>query len=420
MRILLDHKHSRHAQRDNDLTCYYSKSSTLLGGKHSLPREIIDEIEGRKEKAVNRFEGDLGGKALRGVSSAQKSPSHVFDDTVQLLFRGKAKHEEYPARANIVCCGKGAYYSATFRILERDSPEKRQIRFKQWPTWADPKHTTPSRILADFVFDRVTNQGTELTGAIIVAGSTGSGKSVFAREVALSAIRGAIPSPSSKEPRFPHLVTYEDPIEDWKIPDENGVKVDLQDPEVSAGYGFCLTARQKGIDVRSLESALLDAKRQTPTCVFIGELRKAAEWKKVMEFAGSGHLIVVTTHAASVTEAMSRVLNACGAKTSAARRQWAGFLRGVVHLEKKPSSAGKVVLPSLWRGRSSARSALVSTGLASIVPNSQFMDSRLQFLNDLVESKLWMALPWHQRNIKRQAEFIREVARDLDTKDLLR
>ncbi len=162
----------------------------------------------------------------------------------------------------------------------------------------------------------------------------------------------------------------------------------------------------------------MDARRQTPKCVYIGELRRPNEWRQVMDFAGSGHLIVVTTHAASVAESMSRILSGCDAKTPADRRQWAGFLRGIVHLEKPEikhaGDSKEIVLPSLWRGIGSARNALVTSGLSSVVPNSQFLDSRLAYFEKLASktrnNPISLVNTWR--------ESIRQCALEFDTRNL--
>jgi Tfp pilus assembly pilus retraction ATPase PilT len=83
--------------------------------------------------------------------------------------------------------------------------------------------------------------------------------------------------------------------------------------------GLDYTPRELGSkkDVRSLAQALLkDALRQTPSVVYVGELREEHHLETALNFARTGHLIVSTTHAGSLVEAMGRAFAAMKVKTA--------------------------------------------------------------------------------------------------------
>src|SRR5207249_2189827 len=108
--------------------------------------------------------------------------------------------------------------------------------------------------------------------------------------------------------------------------------LDLSPEELARrGFGIDYTSRQKGIDVHDLKCASEDALRQTPAVFYIGEVRDASDWKEVLEFAGTGHLVVTTAHAGSLIEAMIKLLGAVDAKTPADRRRYAEKILAVVH-----------------------------------------------------------------------------------------
>lgn len=278
-------------------------------------------------------------------------------------------------------------------------------------------------------------------GLIVISGSTNSGKSELARSLALEILRRAIQvgdrsgtigdregvsgdshgNPSSPEPktkkahyydgRLPHLVTFEDPIEQWDI----GVRAQtgllermpvtkrkgsdftvasLLEPYCTpskktpdmlpcAALGFCFTPRQKGIDVASLEDALRDAKRQTPSCVYVGEVRRPTDWRHILEFAGSGHLVITTTHASSLTETIARILRATRAANPTDRSAVGGQLLACVHAGLFPIGFGKKAqLPSIWVRSGASLTSLIANGLSGVVADGDNVLSRHQFVNE--------------------------------------
>lgn len=307
-------------------------------------------------------------------------------------------------------CFAGKYLSATVRGEMLGSPRTEPVA-----DWIPGQFTYD--LLARYIIEELAGEEAPTSttaapakkpcsgGLIVVCGSTNSGKSELSKAIALASLRQKVDEhrrevadnstkpPSDRKPKDePHLVCYEDPIESWKVrrgpAGAEGV-VELKSPDDAREYGFTLTARQKGFDVLDLPMALSDAKRQTPACFFVGEVRAESEWDKILEFSGSGHLIVVTTHAASVSDSILRILKAVKARTPADRRMTIGHLRAVYHGKVEdiaglrrdaPEKVMKVPLPAVWSAGEGGIHALVSDGVSSVIADGKSCFSRAQFV----------------------------------------
>lgn len=245
----------------------------------------------------------------------------------------------------------------------------------------------------DFLFDidvtcRVLGakifNGEIKTGLVVIAGATGCGKSQVALGLVWKYIEGI-----NKWKRRPHILTIEDPIENGYLRSiDTAVERPLNHKNNHA-RGFDYTPRNLRVDVVSLKQALKDAKRMTPAAVFIGETRDKEDWREVIDFAGSGHLILTTTHAGSLTETIQRIFSAIDAKTPAERGNAAQSLLAIVHIQtlalnadvvtpaadagQNPAGTSKRInacVPALWMHDGGGAANLVADGLASIVPNN--------------------------------------------------
>lgn len=115
-------------------------------------------------------------------------------------------------------------------------------------------------------------------GLILVEGATGSGKTTT-----LAALKELINETLDK-----HIYTIEDPIE-----------------FVHAGKGSTLfTQREIGEHATDFPSAVENALRSKPHIIMVGELLNPATAKAALHAATTGHLVMTTAHAGSVTEAI--------------------------------------------------------------------------------------------------------------------
>lgn len=258
----------------------------------------------------------------------------------------------------------------------------------------------------DWDFDKVSDGkvNTSPSGVIVVAGGTGTGKSTYARGLVLRyLIRLAISrlkklkSDKKNLSEFdpPHLVTFEDPIEDWTInavhtsnnaPISNNDQVDtidlLADAEADLKCGIRLTSRAKKFDVDDLNSATMHALRQKPTIVYIGECREAKDWNLALELGGTGHLVVTTCHASSLVDTFVKLAGP-GSRDAQGRQFLASSLCGVLHLKTGRFASKKVTkfkevqtFFSLWRNTPESVSNFVADGLASLVIDGDNVLSR--------------------------------------------
>jgi hypothetical protein len=311
------------------------------------------------------------------------------------------------ARASLVLCQAGSWVSGTCRMENNSWPRVEELPYDC--AWKCATHLNGAQIQTADLISAMwhaipSEQHSTPTGLVIFSGSTNSGKSNVARAFALDVIQKATTKvatfnkalpieESTKRRRRPHLITYEDPLENWAVG-----KVDKLDPLLAAQHGFCFTARQQSTDVDTLANALHQARRQTPSCFYIGEVRNESDWPYILDFASTSHLVVVTTHAASLNEMAARLIKAVGATTASDRRQIVTSLLAVFHLSKKDG----YILPNAWIVDGEAVGSFVGDGLSSVIPNNKYVLSRRQFLKTFI--------PPHPR-----AE---QLAGSLDTEEL--
>lgn len=119
-------------------------------------------------------------------------------------------------------------------------------------------------------------------GIVIVAGTTGSGKST-----SLAAIIGKI-----NRTRSERIITVEDPIE---FQHENAKSL--------------VSQVEVGTDSESYEYALRAMMRQDPDTILIGEIRDTFSLTTALKAADTGHLVFTTVHATNAWTTVQRIVS---------------------------------------------------------------------------------------------------------------
>ncbi len=132
---------------------------------------------------------------------------------------------------------------------------------------------------------------TNPNGLILVSGPTGCGKS--------STLAALIQEINLTEPR--HIITVESPIEYFFRPRRAFIR-----------------QREVGRDTPSFEQALLDALREDPDVLMIGEMRDPETMRLTLNAAETGHLVLATVHSATCVEALQRIVSAFPAEIQSA------------------------------------------------------------------------------------------------------
>ncbi len=90
-----------------------------------------------------------------------------------------------------------------------------------------------------------------------------------------------------------HILTIESPIEYLFKP-----------------YRAYIRQREVGRDTPSFEQALIDAMREDPDVLMVGEMRDPETMRLTLNAAETGHLVLATAHSATAAEALQRVVSA--------------------------------------------------------------------------------------------------------------
>jgi twitching motility protein PilT len=118
-------------------------------------------------------------------------------------------------------------------------------------------------------------------GLLLVSGPTGSGKT--------STLAALLQEINLSESR--HIITVESPIEYALVPRLSFIR-----------------QREVGRDTPSFEQALIDALREDPDVLMVGEMREPEVMRLTLSAAETGHLVLATVHSASAAEALQRVV----------------------------------------------------------------------------------------------------------------
>ncbi|MCB9644693.1 MAG: PilT/PilU family type 4a pilus ATPase [Myxococcales bacterium] len=141
-------------------------------------------------------------------------------------------------------------------------------------------------------------------GLVLISGPTGSGKSstmaAMIQEINLH--------------RACHIVTIEHPIEFMLSPQRSLIR-----------------QREVGRDTPSVERALIDAMREDPDVIMVGEMRDAETMRLTLNAAETGHLVFATVHSSTCAEALHRMAASFSSEIQASvRAQLADSLQAVI------------------------------------------------------------------------------------------
>ena len=191
--------------------------------------------------------------------------------------------------------------------------------FQQRGQWAlamrHVKATVPSFEQLGLL-EQIKSIAEEHRGIVLVAGSTGSGKSTT-----LAAMIEHVNSNFKK-----HIITLEDPIE-FVFEDNQSV----------------IEQREVGLDTVSFHHALKHVLRQDPDVIMLGEMRDDISFGAAMSAADTGHLVLSTLHTTTAAQSITRILDFFKAdEREQVRRQLAGTLRAVICQRMVPTIEGKM------------------------------------------------------------------------------
>ena len=141
-------------------------------------------------------------------------------------------------------------------------------------------------------------------GLILMSGPTGSGKS--------STMAALIQEINQTQSR--HIITLEQPIEYQFTPIRSFIR-----------------QREVGRDTPTFEQALIDAMREDPDVLMVGEMRDPETMRLTLNASETGHLVLATVHSSSAPEALQRVISAFPSEIqNSIAAQLADCLAGVI------------------------------------------------------------------------------------------
>ena len=171
-------------------------------------------------------------------------------------------------------------------------------------------------------------------GLAIVSGPTGSGKSTTLAAL-IEEINGS---------RARHIIALESPLE-YMFENRRSFIRQREIPTHSPSY----------------EQAIIDALRENPDVLVIGEMRTPEVMRLTLSAAETGHLVLTTMHSATCAEAVARMCMSFPAEIqSSIRAQLADCLVGIVcqRLEFLSSAQFRVPRCEILLGSSASRGAI--------------------------------------------------------------
>lgn len=162
--------------------------------------------------------------------------------------------------------------------------ERLAIRVLNMDSVVDLQALFPFQLRMNELFKDLANVTGKVGGLVLISGPTGGGKSTTLNALAKLFKRDEI-----------NLMTIEDPVE-YELP--FGAQIQRN-----------ALLKESFVD---FERSLL---RQDPDVIIIGEIRDKDTLEVALRFAKTGHLVISTLHAGSVSETVERVLQLCSGPT---------------------------------------------------------------------------------------------------------
>ncbi|MBI3554418.1 MAG: PilT/PilU family type 4a pilus ATPase [Elusimicrobia bacterium] len=214
------------------------------------------------------------------------------------------------------------------------------------------------------------------SGVIFVTGATGSGKSTT---------MAAMIEYINQTGRPGKVITIEDPIETIFKPCRS-----------------VFVQREVGVDTPTFDSGTLDALRQDPDILCIGEMRDGPSIKAALLAAETGHLVLTTLHTRDASKTAQRIVTAVSQPDQESlREQLAMTLEAVISQDLLPRADGKGLVVA------------VEILIANTAVRQLIRENKLDAINDAIQSGLSVGMISRDSSIKNlfQKKLItREVA----------
>ncbi len=176
-------------------------------------------------------------------------------------------------------------------------------------------------------------------GLVLVCGPTGAGKT--------STLAALLQEINLREAR--HIITVESPVEYALTPRKSFIR-----------------QREVGRDTPSFEQALIDALREDPDVLMVGELREPEVMRLTLAAAETGHLVLATLHSSSTVEAMQRLVGAFAPEVQASMcAQLAEVLVGAVAQRLRFHEGQKMLVPE-------CEILMATTATKAVIRSGQF------------------------------------------------
>lgn len=282
---------NRAPDRLNDLITLYAKGG--VSDVHAHPGEDI-RISLHKVLYADTENPAAGAEEIESwIQAATGQSSHeLFGSTGHAC----ASLEADAARLRCTFRRGLSGISASFRLIPRDVPTMESLDLSQG----------------------VTNLIHRESGLIMIDGGTGHGKSWLAGAL----LRGI------GETYDKHLYLVEDPIE-----------------FIHPNYGnSSVIQREVGLHVSNYAAAVEDALRSHPHVIMIGEMLDPETARAALRAATTGHLVITTAHAGSVTEAVEGFIGQfSAAEQPQMRTRFAQSLLAIINQRLVPAAGGGLV-----------------------------------------------------------------------------